>query len=239
MIIGMLVACGAPSRGPSTTAPRPHATPVVAVATAPPAPVARERRIVVGDLQQRVLHEAQQRRLEAAAIDIAESDLWSPCLRDFVRAQDEIARRTLTLAFARLEVDCDQDGRIVLGPPHGYRARSHLGYRASFAPGDIRAGLTVAICESGIPSGDRIVLEYDGHRLPLPRLDFARDRDGCYVAELPPSLTLARTLPDLFIAADVAVRFEAALDLDDLVVSPEMLRDMRLVFDAVDAVATR
>jgi len=236
----LLAACGAPTRGRVSTAHRPAASPAREVTLARPDPVEREQRIVFSERHQRIFQNTQnRRRLVAQTVDIAESDLWSPCLRDFVRAQSEPARRSLTMAFARLEVDCDQDGRVVLGPPHGYRGRSHLGYRATFAIADARAALTLAVCGAAPPSGEQIVLEYDGRRLPMARLDFERDRDGCYVAELPPSMTLARTLPDVLAAEDVVVRFGDTLAIEDLAITHEMLRDIRLVYDAVDAVAVR
>src|SRR5262249_9345647 len=108
-------------------------------------------------------------------LDIAESDFWIPCVRAFVLAQPDVARRVLTEMFAHYTTACDADGRVVLAKPLGRdgRARpsqSDLTFAGTLAANRIDLSLRLTQCDAS-PDADRVAIIADGERWTSPRVE--------------------------------------------------------------------
>ena len=225
-----IVACSAPPKAaPAPAAPAEAKRDLAVAEPAPKKPatepqppgglnlVSRDELIVRGRFQTQPQDE----------LDVAERDLWAPCVREFVQAQQPHARRALTAAFARHAVTCDDHKRIVIAPPHDYRGTSYVAYRGAF--GDL--AFEVVVC--GVDEFDSASLAYDGKRWRSG----ASDRvDVCAIASTPDVRTIRRMLRDAVDARDVVLHVDG---IEDVVITEQRKRDLRLVLDALDALGTR
>lgn len=190
-----------------------------------------------------ILLEGGVRRV-ARTLDVAESDFWSSCVRDFVQAQPEPLRRPLGAALAQYVTSCDAQDRVVLDRPLGSdarerRSRSDVVFVGTLAPSRVDITLHVAFCGGEPMAIDRVALVADGTTWTSPRLEFQRDANGCESAELPYSRPLSRVVRRLIESDDGIVRFEGNFDGNDVVgelaIGDSLSQELRIVLDAVDA----
>src|SRR5438105_15766482 len=125
-----VIACGAPPRVPAARVepPRPAARDLAIAEPAPkkaePELPARfgERWVVNGPLREPIVIEKFRMRPDKL-LDTAASDYWTRCVRDYVQAQPDGARRALTEMLDHYITTCDADGRVVLARPLGPEGR--------------------------------------------------------------------------------------------------------------------
>lgn len=160
-------------------------------------------------------------------LDVAARDLWSPCVRDFVQAQPPDVRRALTAVFSRYAVSCGDDKRVVIAPPPEYRGTSYVAYRGAF--GDM--AFEVVVC--GVDEFDSATIAYDGKRW---RSDASSRVDVCAIASTPDVRVIRRMLRDALDARSMVLRADG---IEDVVISEQRRRDLRLVLDALDALSAR
>ncbi len=166
-------------------------------------------------------------------LSVADNEMWSPCVRELWQAQPEPARRALTAVFRRYTVGCDADGRVTIAAPIEYRSGSHVAYTGTLTRA--RYDLAVDVVACGPPATiDRVVLGYDGQRWASGRA-LADRRGNCNVASVPNGRTIRRALRDAVDARDAVVHFEGRDAPDDLPITDDMKRDLRLMLDALDA----
>ena len=179
---------------------------------------------------------AGRERREPAG-DIQESELWVPCVRDFVRARPEPARRALTAALARYQTTCGPDGGVVLLGVLGLdgrerRGRSDVGFTGTLSAARLDVALRVVACGGG-EEPERIAIAADGERWTSPHLSFATDAHGCRVAVLPWTRALARVVWAAAVAADASIAFEGGAE--DLAITDEMKQHLRAMLEALEA----
>jgi len=198
----------------------------------------------VGDLYERRLGAPARiagERLEGPGAAFAESELWEPCVRDFVRARPQPARRALTAALARYQTACAPDGGVALQGVRGLdgrerRGRSDVGFAGTLSAARAEVSLRVASCDGARPP-ERIAIAADGERWTSPRLVFAQDEHGCEVAELPWTRTLARAVWAAVLATDAAIAFEGGgAGAPDLAITDEMKQHLRAMLEAIEAI---
>jgi hypothetical protein len=191
------------------------------------------------DLLQRRLS-AQARWEQGLNATFAESELWEPCVRDFVRARSEPVRRALTAALAYYRTACAPDGSLVLQGVRGLdgrerSGRSDVGFTGALSASGIEVSLRVAYCEGAL-AAERIAIAADGERWSSPPLVFAQDEHGCEVAELTWTRPLARAVWSAVTAADAAIAFDGG-GAHVLAVTDEMKQHLRTMLEVLDAFA--
>jgi hypothetical protein len=229
-IVLLLVACSAPPKPapvPASDAPKRDlavAEPVPKAVAPPPPEQALDIRgslLIDANLPRQpiITRRINQQPLE---LDVAERDLWTPCVRDFVAAQPPPARRVLTAAFARYPTSCDAEKRIVIDAPREYRDRFVV-FRGPFA------AMTFDVVTCGASPPGAVAISYDGKR--WTGIATSTQIGACTTTSVPDMPSLRRVLRDLVDAKDVTVH--------EVVVTDEMKRDLRLVLDALDALSAR
>jgi hypothetical protein len=163
---------------------------------------------------------------------VGSSDLWSPCVKDFVYSRSDDARRALTAAFGRYVVTCDSEKRVVIAPPHEYLGKSTLSFTGTFAGSSSTVMLRVTTCSA--TTLEQIVVVYDGKRWTSPQLNPEPSTGGCVGTSLPISKTVRRMVRDLSEAREAIVLF----DTEEVFLSDDMKRDLQLMLDALDALAS-
>lgn len=246
----LVVGCGAaplapapvqvPRAAPATT------TEIVTETRARPAPAARNPIVRRGLLQlemqgEEVVLPTERRHLFDRPINYAETDFLSRCVREFVQTRSESARRPLIAALAQYATSCDADGRVVLERPLGYdsrdrRARSDAMFTGTLSAQRVDIVLRVAACSGGdSASPDHIAIVADDQTWTSQRLEFARDGNACDVAEMPYTRALGRALFRASESEDAVIRFEGSSV--ELPITDVMKHELRVVLDAVDALA--
>jgi hypothetical protein len=167
------------------------------------------------------------------------SDFWSPCVRDFVQGQPEVARDVLGEALSLYSTSCTggSSRRVEFQTPRTDRsapAQSYLGLVGVLEP--TRCELALRAAYRGPPMhAERIALIADGVRWSSPRIDFDDD-DGWEIATLPLTRELARVVMRTVEARDALLRFEAGAAYEDVVLTDDMKQDLRAMLDALDAI---
>ncbi len=238
---GLLVACSAPPKPPAP-APAPAPQRDLAVAEPPPkqlTPTAQERegdlvivrgvRVAPNELDPPIRRRTNQWPQE---IDLAEHELWSPCVRDYVQARGEDMRRALTAVFARYATTCNADRHVVVARPSDYRG-SYVAYRGTFAADRSDVELEIVACGTTVAL-DSITLVADRKRWSGNVT--SNEVGGCTVATMPDLRSLRRALRDALDAKVVIVEIDGE---HDIVITDDMKRDLRLMLDALDAVSAR
>ena len=178
-------------------------------------------------------------RSAATPIHVAESDMWSPCVKDYVRAQPERARRALPAALARYVTSCDGDRRVVFERPlAGGRLRrsgSDIFLVGTFGSTRHEVALRITYCGQVRPRADRAVLVSDGSAWTSLPLVFEPDAPGCSVAQIPYTDTLGRVVRDMVDGREASVRFEGRGQYDDIILGDELRSDLRVMLDVADA----
>jgi len=178
-------------------------------------------------------------RLPPLGIASRKSDFWSPCVRDFVQLQPEAARDVLGEALSLYSTTCTGGParRVEFRTPRtdrGAPAQSYLGLVGALEPS--RAELVLRAAYHGRPvHSEQIALIADGVRWSSQRMDFDDD-DGWEIATLPLTRELARVVKRAAEARDALLRFEAAGDYEDVVLTEDMKQDLRVMLDALDAI---
>lgn len=214
MLVALAVACSAPPRAEPPAVPRKPPRDL-AVAEPPPKPEPREEI----DPTQPIWLERRTMHTQPRELALAERDLWSSCVRDWVQAHPEHARRALTKMIAVLSATCDADRRIVIPP------RKAL---VTFDGQIDRLALHVRWCAAF----DALAFEYDGKRWASGPLA-TDERDGCTIATLPNTRSTRALLRDVVDAEQAMIRFAH----DDVVIPGEVRETLRLVLDALDALS--
>jgi len=167
------------------------------------------------------------------------SDFWSPCVRDFVQGQPEVARDVLGEALSLYSTACTAgpSRRVEFQTPradHTAPAQSYLGLVGALERTSCELALRAAY--HGPPvRAERITLIADGVRWSSPRIDFDDD-DGWEIATLPLTRELARVVMRTAEARDALLRFEAGAAYEDVVLTDDMKQDLRVMLDALDAI---
>lgn len=175
------------------------------------------------------------------ANEFTQTDLLSPCVREFVLARDEAARGPLIAALTQYVTSCDGGGRVVLERPLGYerrerRSRSDVMFVGTLSSRRLEVSLRVVSCGRASASPDHITIAVDDSTWTSPRLEFRRDADTtCDAAELPYTRSLGRALQQVIDGGDAMIRFEGASPDGDLAIGDAMKRELRVVLDALDA----
>ena len=236
----VLVACSAPVTPAHEPAPAPPPKRDLAVAEPPPkqptppeeidpyGQSGRDRLITVSPRRRDLVPIGNERRVFPLQqeIDVAARDLWSPCVRDFVQAQPEHARRPFAAVVARYPTSCDASHRIVVEAPLEYRDRFVVLRGALTA-------LTLDVVTCGMAPNGSVEIIYDGRR--WTGLATTEQISGCAITSVPDMPSLRRVLRDVVDAKDVIAR----VDTIDVVVTFEMKRDLRLMLDALDVLSAR
>jgi hypothetical protein len=167
------------------------------------------------------------------------SDLWSPCVRDFVQGEPEIARDVLGEALSLYSTACTVGAsrRVEFQTPRGDRtalAQSYLGLVGALEPTSCELALRAAYHGPAMRA-ERITLIADGVRWSSPRIDFDDD-SGWEIATLPLTRELARVVMRAAEARDALLRFESGAAYEDVVVTDDMKQDLRVMLDALDAI---
>lgn len=202
-------------------------------------------------------HRPRWRERDGVDADILESELWEPCVREFVRARPERVRRALTAALARYQTACTPDDGVALQGARGLdgrerRGRSDVGFtgtlsaarataaRANAVPATaVRANVSLRVAYCGEPiAAERIVISAGSERWSSPRLPFAQDVHGCEVAELPWTRALARVVGAAADGGDAVVAFEGRA-AHDLAVTDEMKQHLRAMLEVLEALDAR
>jgi hypothetical protein len=191
--------------------------------------------------REQVIFERKLARLDRAGADISGSELWEPCVRDFVRALPEPARRALTAALAYYETACAPGGGVALQGVRGLdgrgrRGRSDVGFTGTLSASRVDVSLRVASCD-GATAAERIAIAADGERWSSPLLAFAEDAHGCAVAELPWTRSLAQAVWAAAGAADASIVFGGGAP--DLAITDEMKQHLRAMLEALEALEVR
>jgi hypothetical protein len=167
------------------------------------------------------------------------SDYWSPCVRDFVQTQPEVARDTLGEALSLYSTTCTGGParRVEFQTPRvGRTARpqSHLGLIGALERATCELALRAAYHGEPVHA-ERITLIADGAWWSSPRIDLERD-GGWEIATLPLTRALARVVKRAIDARDTLLRFEGAQGYEDVTVTEDMKQDLRVMLDALDAI---
>jgi len=179
------------------------------------------------------------RRREPRERSVAESDMWSPCVKDYVRAQPERARRALTAALARYVTSCDADQRVVLERPFAggrhRRAGSDVFLVGTFATDRRELALRITYCGDVRPRADRAVLVSDRTSWTSLPLVFDPDSAGCIAAQIPYTESLGRVVRKMIEGREASVRFEGPAQYEDITIGDEVRNDLRVMLDVVEA----
>jgi len=193
------------------------------------------------EILRREYGEGRWRRWGLATIDVAESDMWSPCVKDYVRSQPERARRALPAALARYVTSCDGDRRVVFDRPlAGGRLRktgSDVFLVGTFAANQHELALRITYCGQVRPRADRAVLVSDGSTWTSLPLVFDPDASGCSIAHIPYTQALGRVVRKMIEGREASVRFEGAAQYEDIPVGDELRNDLRVMLDVVEALS--
>ena len=228
LLVVLVVACGSsPARTPAPAQPTP-APRDLAVAEPPPKQPPPARRFDPDDPVWLVDRHTIGRRLPPATqeLAVAQSQSWSACVRAYVEALPPHARRPVTAAFARYEVTCDAERRVVVAPPRDHVRQPSISFAGPLAT----IGLQVSACRAF----DGFAILYDGKRWDAGVLA-TEERAGCTVAALPNTPSMRAMLRDVVAARHVALRFDG----DDVVLADGLKFDLRLMLDALDALTAR
>lgn len=217
---------------PSTTAIAPAVTP----APGPPRPLPLMTRggneIVTYDEQP-----ALPRRFRATAEpENKRSDLWDPCVRDFVQTRPEEIRDELGDMLAQAMTTCARDTRTVsFEPPRSGRAYatgSHVGIAGVLTPTTSEVVLRV-IVRGHAPQ--RLTILAGGTRWTSPELEVTHDAIwGRELAAIPYTKSLARVVRRMLDTDGALLRFESETGIDDVAVTEELATDLRAMIDVVD-----
>jgi hypothetical protein len=176
---------------------------------------------------------------------IAESDFWDHCVREFVALQSDPGRRALNALVARYATSCDATGRVVLERPLGADGRARqakfdIALVGTMSVRRVELSLRLTLCEQRdvdrASIGVRHASGADGALWTSNRLEVERNDQGCAIAEIPLTRTLALALRSSSEAADAWVGFECGKHVETVRISDEQKQDLALVLDAYDAV---
>lgn len=169
-----------------------------------------------------------RRRINEAPeeVDIAASEMWSPCVKDFVQRQSETARRAWTAAFARYTPGCDVNQRASVEPPREYRGKPYVAFTGRL---DALA-IELVTCGSDASIHDAW-FELDGRRKQLLVGDPAQ-REGCTVVVTPDSPSTRRVLREAIESSRPVVHFDNG---GEEPITDDNRRDLRLMLDALSA----
>jgi hypothetical protein len=172
-------------------------------------------------------------------------DVWHDCVKDFVEAQKESARAQLIDALSVYSTTCDKFERHVavaaplsMATGHDYSLDSHVSFGAHLAKAGSKVWLSAAYHGGSWIYAERIKIAADEFRWTSPRLAFSHD-DSSPIwehAELPYTKALQPIIRRIIEAKDVTIRFEGPRSNADLIVTPEMKQDLKLMMDALSAI---
>jgi hypothetical protein len=172
-------------------------------------------------------------------------DVWRDCVKDFVEAQKESARALLIDALSVYSTTCDKFERHVavaaplsMATGHDYSLDSHVSFGAHLAKTGSKVWLSAAYHGGAWIYAERIKIAADEFRWTSPRLAFSHD-DSTPIwehAELPYTKALQPIIRRIIEAKDVTIRFEGPRSNADLIVTPEMKQDLKLMMDALSAI---
>ena len=262
-ILIVVLGCGGAAPVPRGTEPEPTGTlrdPAIAEPHRPPArapepPSADPWFVRRDNLQDQLRASRARQRREAVilsqldgrgtrnpAATVAESDMWSSCVKDHVRAQPDRARRALTAALARYATSCEGDRQIMLERPltggRERRASSDVFLVGTFTADRYDVALRITYCGQVRPRADRAVLVSDRTTWTSLPLVFDRDSAGCLAAQLPYTAALGEVLRHMIEGTEASVRFEGvATSYEEIAVGDEVRTELRVMLDVVEALA--
>ncbi|GEM_PF-6776444 len=170
--------------------------------------------------------------------DIAQkrSDLWDPCVRDFVLTRAAEIRDDLGDALTQAMTTCVRDTRTVTFEPprsgRAYATGSHVGIAGVLTP--TTTELVLRVVTRGHPP-ERLTIFAGGTRWTSPMLDVTHDAIwGRELAAIPYTKSLARIVRRMLDTDGALLRFESATGIEDVPVTEELALDLRAMIDVVD-----
>ena len=170
--------------------------------------------------------------------DIAQkrSDLWDPCVRDFVLTRAAEIRDDLGDALTQAMTTCVRDTRTVTFEPprsgRAYATGSHVGIAGVLTP--TTTELVLRVVTRGHPP-DRLTILAGGTRWTSTALDVTHDAIwGRELAAIPYTKRLARIVRHMLDTDGALLRFESATGIEDVPVTEELAIDLRAMIDVFD-----
>jgi hypothetical protein len=167
------------------------------------------------------------------------SDLWDPCVREFVQTRDPAVRNVLGDALSQYPTSCgNPEHRLkVLAPLRTYRQGSYVALVGSLGPKTNDISLLVDHYGAMLDA-ERITIITDGAKWTSARLDFeANVVDHREAASVPYTSTVARLVERMLDTKDAVIRFEGPRGTDELIVTDDMKRDLQGMLDVLDALS--
>jgi hypothetical protein len=165
------------------------------------------------------------------------SDLWDPCVRDFVqtRASTDL-RDDLGDALTQAMTTCNRDTRTVTFEPprsgRAYATGSHVGIAGVLTPTTTELVLRV-ITRGHAPQ--RLTIIAGSTRWTSQQLEATHDSIwGRELAAIPYTKSLARVVRRMLDTDGALLRFESATGLEDIAITEELANDLRAMIDVVD-----
>jgi hypothetical protein len=167
------------------------------------------------------------------------SDLWDPCVRDFVQlrsARNPELRDALGDALTYAITTCNRDTRTVTFEPprsgRAYATGSFVGIAGVLTPTTTELVLRV-VTRGHTP--ERLTILVGGTRWTSQTLEVTHDPLwGREVAAIPYTKSLARVVRRMLDTDGALLRFESATGIEDVAITEELAQDLRVMIDVVD-----
>ncbi|MFN0247214.1 MAG: hypothetical protein ACKV2T_10030 [Kofleriaceae bacterium] len=178
-----------------------------------------------------------------AAVDVVlaqkRSDLWDPCVRDFVQlrtARNPELRDALGDALTSATTTCNRDTRTVTFEPprsgRAYATGSFVGIAGVLTPTTTELVLRV-VTRGNAP--ERLTILVGGTRWASQTLEVTHDPLwGREIASIPYTKSLARVVRRMLDTDGALLRFESAIGIEDIAITDELAQDLRAMIDVVD-----
>ena len=217
-----MVACSAPATLPAATPTEAPKRDLAVAAPVEKAPTPPERERDPNDRfkppeRRRPVPEVQRPQ----DIAVAETDMWSPCVRAYWQAQSDPVRAALRALFRRYMATCDQEGHVVVSAPE--YGKPSIAFRGTL--GD--ASVAFIACDT---ETEDVAIVLDGKRVWSGLGD---RRDNCTVV-IPDGRSLRRALRASMDTRDAVVHVGI-----DFAITDDIKADLRLMLDALDALSAQ
>jgi hypothetical protein len=164
------------------------------------------------------------------------SDLWDPCVRDFVQTRRAEIRDELGDALTQAMTTCVRDTRTVTFEPprsgRAYATGSHVGIAGVLTPTTTELVLRV-VTRGHAP--ERLTILAGGTRWTSQALEVTHDpiwqRE---LAAIPYTKSLARVVRRMLDTDGALLRFESETGIEDVPITDELATDLRAMIDVVD-----
>ncbi|MGE0397889.1 MAG: hypothetical protein AB7T06_14415 [Kofleriaceae bacterium] len=164
------------------------------------------------------------------------SDLWDPCVRDFVQTRAAEIRDELGDALTQAMTTCIRETRTVTFEPprsgRAYATGSHVGIAGVLTPTTTEIILRVVMRGQ---SPERLTILAGNTRWTSPPLEVTHDAIwGRELAAIPYTKTVARVVRRMLDTDGAMLRFESATGIEDIAITEELAVDLRTMMDVVE-----